>query len=205
MGQGFVSKYKPTARSYAKRINDSILPHVADLNVKLESEVNKIVYAHDIETTLKGAGISYILYKITSLFSLYTLVFVAVVLLFTVPAVYVRHRKEIDAAIAEYTKIAKAKTAEYTKLAHEKAGPHLEALANKTGPVGAYIKKAVPNRTTGSTVGTDRSSTFEQSTASSTGASTGASKFPDVPSSSLNDSGLQEFVDEKKSQIPENL
>lgn len=177
------------------------MPHVAQFNEKFEQEIQKILYSHDIEATLKGAGISYILYKITSLFSLYTLITIAVVLAFTVPAVYVRNKKEIDAAVAEYTKLAKEKTSEYTKLAQEKAAPQIEALAKKTGPVGNLIKNYLPTRTAGTTVGNDRAASYDGQTTAST---TGASKFPDVPSSKLS-SGAQEFVDEKKSTIPESL
>lgn len=201
VGEGFVSKYKPATKTYAKKINDEILPLVAEFNEKFEAEIQKILYAHDIEATLKAAGISYILYKITSLFSLYTLITIVVVLAFTVPAVYVRNKKEIDAAIAQYSKLAKEKTAEYTKLAQDKAAPQLEALAQKTGPVGAMIKNYLPTRTAGSTVGNNRDTSFEGSASAS---STGASKFPDVPSSNLS-SGTQEFVDETKSTIPESF
>lgn len=138
------------------------------------------------------------------MFSLYTLITIVVVLAFTVPAVYVRNKKEIDAAIAQYSKLAKEKTAEYTKLAQDKAAPQLEALAEKTGPIGAMIKNYLPTRTAGSTVGDNRDVSFEgSSSAASTGASTGASKFPDVPSTGL--SGTQEFVDETKSTIPESF
>ena len=122
---------------------------------------------------------------------------IVVVLAFTVPAVYVRNKKEIDAAIAQYS-------AEYTKLAQDKAAPQLEALAGKTGPIGAMIKNYLPTRTAGSTVGDNRDVSFEgSSSAASTGASTGASKFPDVPSTGL--SVTQEFVDETKTTIPESF
>ena len=69
--------------------------------------------SHDIETTLKAAGISYILYKLTSWFSLYTLIFIFVVLIFTVPVIYKTYKKEIDAAVADITKTIKTKSAGY--------------------------------------------------------------------------------------------
>lgn len=126
---------------------------------------------------------------------------IVVVLAFSVPAVYVRNKKEIDAAIAQYSKLAKEKTAEYTKLAQDKAAPQLEALAQKTGPVGALIRNYLPTRTAGSTVGDNRDSAFEGSPSAT---STGSSKFPDVPSSNLS-SDTQEFVDETKSKVPESF
>lgn len=164
-----------------------------------EKCAQKIVYAQDIESTLKAAGISYILYKVTSWFSLFTLITVAVILVFTVPAIYLKYRKEIDAAVAQYSELAKEKTSEFTKAAQDKAAPHLENLANKTGPVGAFIKKNLPKRTAGSTVG---GPTSTDSTEEITGASTtGASKFPEVPTDSLNDSDIKEFVDEGRTKI----
>ena len=73
-GQGFVTKYKPAAKSYAKQFNSEVLPQVARCSEKFEEQIQKVIYAHDIEVTLKAAGLSYVLYKITSWFSLYTLV-----------------------------------------------------------------------------------------------------------------------------------
>ncbi|ODV64736.1 hypothetical protein HYPBUDRAFT_115700 [Hyphopichia burtonii NRRL Y-1933] len=214
-GQGFVTKYKGSTKSYAKYINNDILPHLANFNEEIEGQFQKIVYAHDIETTLKAAGISYVLYKVTSWFSLYTLISIAVVLAFTGPAIYTRNKKEIDAAVAQYTKIAKEKSSEYTQLAQEKAAPHFDALVKKTGPVGAFISSKIPTRTAGSTVGSDKSPSYPGiETEPSTATTTGASKFPEVPSvnpeSSASGSGLEEIIDEarakgEEAQIPTSL
>ncbi|CAK7905987.1 hypothetical protein CAAN1_14S02344 [[Candida] anglica] len=211
-GQGFVTKYKPGTKSFAAKFNADVLPSIAKFNTKVEAEVQNIVYAHDIETTLKAGGISYILYKLTSWFSLYTLVFSAVVLTFTVPAAYFHNKKEVDAAIHQYSQCAQAKFSELTKVAHEKAAPHFETLAKKTGPIGTFISSKIPTRTAGSTVGSDRSTSYASIPASTKPAAakpapanpvvaksadvtvpvsvepevattTGASKFPDVPAS----------------------
>lgn len=200
-GQGFITKYKPTNKSYAKILNEEFLPCVAKLNVKAEDKIQEILYAHDIETTLKGAGISYILYKITSLFSLFTLITAGVVILFTIPAIYVRNKKEIDAAVAQYTKVAKDKTSEYTKLAQEKAAPHIDNLVKKTGPVGSFIASKIPTRTAGSTVGTGKETSFANDAQPSTATTTGASQFPNVPESSTSTTtDLDEIVESAKSK-----
>ena len=139
-GKGFLANFKPTGKLYAKRFNDEVLPELANFNVHLEESFNKIVYSHDIETTLKAAGISYILYKLTSWFSLYTLIFIFVVLIFTVPVIYKTYKKEIDAAVADITKTIKTKSAEFTEKAHKAAGPHIDTLIKKTGPIGSFIQ-----------------------------------------------------------------
>ncbi|EDK36731.2 hypothetical protein PGUG_00829 [Meyerozyma guilliermondii ATCC 6260] len=202
-GQGFVTKYKPAAKSYAKQFNSEVLPQVARCSEKFEEQIQKVIYAHDIEVTLKAAGLSYVLYKITSWFSLYTLVFAGVVLTFTLPAVYVHNKKEIDAAVTQYTKLAKDKASELSAAAHKKAGPHFDTLVKKTGPLGSFINSKIPVRTAGSTVGTETNGYKEPTSAHTTG----ASKFPEVPSSA-DDSILDEFddaADTSKVEVPVRL
>lgn len=205
-GEGFVTKYKPASKGYAKTINDTVLPSVGKGVEFLDKEFQKIVYSHDIETTLKAAGVSYLLYKLTSWFSLFTLFTTVVILLFTLPVVYVKNKKDIDAAVAQFTKLAKEKTGEYSKLAQDKAAPHVDNLIKKSGPVGNFIKSKMPTRTAGSTVGDDKSPSFNNATASdiapeSTSAKTsGSSKFPEVPTGSIkDDSTFEDLVDEGKS------
>ncbi|ODV77251.1 uncharacterized protein CANTADRAFT_302547 [Suhomyces tanzawaensis NRRL Y-17324] len=196
-GQGFVTKYKPAVKSHAKHFNDEFLPLVAEFNLKAEQEYQKIVFAHDIETTLKAAGVSYVLFKVTSWFSLFTLITTAVVLLFTVPAFYVHNKKQIDALVAQYSQIAREKTSEYSKCAQSKASPYVNDLIKKTGPVGNFISSKFPTRTAGSTVGDSRATSFGTDADASihakkveeeisTATSTGATKFPEVPAASLN-------------------
>ncbi|RCK59421.1 Reticulon-like protein 1 [Candida viswanathii] len=204
-GKGFLSNFKYPSHFSAKKFNDQVLPELARINVHLEESLNKIVYAHDIESTLKAAGISYVLYKLTSWFSLYVLIFVSVILAFSVPFVYTTYKKEIDAAVSDVTKTIKARTAEYTEKAHKAAGPHLDNLVEKTGPVGAFIKSKIPVRTAGSTVGDSRATSYgtdadknitaPSSEPAATAHTTGASQFPDVPTSNLHSSSVHEVAD----------
>lgn len=190
-GQGFVKKYAGTPNVRADTFRKSVLPAVGDAAEAVEAEFHRVVYAQNIESTLKAAGVSYILYKLTSWFSLYSLIFATVLLTFSAPYVYQSNKKEVDAAVAQYTKLAKDKTLEYTALAQDKVAPHLETLAKKTGPVGSFIQSKLPTRTAGTTVGSHAySSTYTpHSGAAATsvdepavGVTTGATKFPEVPS-----------------------
>lgn len=187
VGEGFVSKYAGSPNRKSETFRQLVLPALASFAECFEAELHKVVYAQDTEATLKAAGVSYILYKLTSWFSLYTLAFVTVILTFTVPFVYQQNKKEIDAAVAQYSKLARAKTSEYTALAHKKVAPHLDNFAKKTGPVGSFIQSKFPTRTAGSTVGSPQAGSAHTTAPlaaeePSTGVSTGASKFPEVPS-----------------------
>lgn len=182
-GQGFVTKYLGKPKSQSSVLRESVLPSLANLAETLESRFHQVVYAQDIEATLRTAGVSYILFKLTSWFSLYSLVFASVVLAFSVPVVYQKNKKEIDAAVAHYTKLAK-----------EKAAPVLDAVAKKTGPIGSFIQTKFPTRTAGSTVGT---SSVEEP---STGYTSGASQFPKVPATNPS---VSEVVEDATEKVPE--
>lgn len=199
-GQGFVTKYVGRPKKYADVFKTNVLPALGDVSDAVETQFHKVVFAQDIEATLKAAGASYILFKLTSWFSLYSLFFALVILAFTGPFVYSQNLKEIDAAVAQYTKLAKAKIAEITDLLHKKAAPHVETLAQKTGPVGQFVKSKFPTRTAGSTVHS-KGAYSESVTEPSTGVSSGASTFPTAPSSAPH--GASEFVDEVKTQATE--
>lgn len=195
-GQGFVTKYTAHAPSYSKFVNDSILPAIGRFATCAESKVQRIVYAQDIELTLKAAGVSYVLYFVTSYLSLYTLAIVSVVLAFTVPFLYVQNKDEIDAAVAHYSKIVRQKSSELTDQAHKSVAPHLDTLAKKTGPVGDFIQSKFPTRTAGSTVGSGNDTSYNtgagsepvavekplEGAGSAASAHATGSSFPSVPS-----------------------
>lgn len=196
-GQGFVSKYVPVRKeSCAACFNKNVLPAVEKFTVCAESRVKSIIYGENLECTLKAAGLCYINYKLTSWFSIFTLLVIAVVAVFTVPTIYLGNRKEIDAAIQEHTKVLRAKTCELTKQAQKTIEPYINLLIEKSGPVGNFVKTQFPKtRTAGSTVGDSKSTKYNISSDSSVGPkvavptsakTTGASQFPNVPSSTLN-------------------
>lgn len=198
-GEGFVSKYVGQPKSYAQTFRSSVLPAVANGFDCAEKQIHTVLFAQQIECTLKAAGSSYILYKVTLWFSFYTLVFALVILAFTVPVVYKNNKKQIDAVAAQYTKLAKEKSSEYTACAQKKLSPYVETLAQKTGPVGAFVKSKFPTRTAGSTV----SSTHVAGSEPASGVSSGATQFPEVPSA--NALSITEVVEETEAkEVPKN-
>ena len=159
-GKGFVTNYfkqSPTAKSsYSEKFNKEFLPTIADLNTQIEKQVKKVVFAQDIESTLKAAGISYILYKVTSFVSLYSLFIFAIGFFFTVPYIYTTYQKEIDAAVGKYTSCAKAKVNKTL----DDLCPHVHGFFKQLGPIGQAIEKKLPVRTAGSTVGNSRATSY---------------------------------------------
>lgn len=192
-GQGFVTKYLSKPISHSETFKQSVLPAIGDVFEAAEAYVHKVLFAQDIDATLKAAGVSYILFKLTSWFSVYSIVFATVLLAFSFPPFYQRNQKEIDAVIAHYSKIAKDKTSEYTAVACKKVSPHIEALAKKSGPLGSFLQSKFPTRTAGSTVNSQH--TAPVVTEPSTGVATGSSQFPLVPQSAP--SGVTEVNDVK--------
>lgn len=180
-GQGFVTKYLGTKpKSQAQTFRKTVLPAIGDFAGAAETHIYKVVFAQDIESTLKAAGVSYILYKLTSWFSVYSLVFASVLLAFSLPPFYQSNKKEIDAAVAQYTKLAKDKASELYAVAHKKAAPHIDAISKKSGPVGSFLQSKFPTRTAGSTVNSKPTAPVTEKTS---GVSTGSSQFPSVPQS----------------------
>ncbi|KAI5955052.1 hypothetical protein KGF54_001613 [Candida jiufengensis] len=161
-GKGFVTNYKQRSpdSSIAKKFNNEILPIIGSLNIEIETQLKKIFYASDIETTLKASGISYILYKLTSYVSLFNLFVASIILVFTIPFVYTHHKKEIDAAVTKYTNVAKSQISELTTKAHKAAGPRFDEFIKKLGPVGEFVQSKIPTRTAGSTVGTSKATKY---------------------------------------------
>ncbi|CCG24045.1 Rtn1 protein [Candida orthopsilosis Co 90-125] len=151
-GQGFVSNfYKNYSTSFAKPINKHLLPLIGELNVAIEHHLNYIVYARNVETTLKFAGISYIFYQLTSVVSLFTLTIVSVILLFAIPPAYLANKKQVDAFVGKYTACFKQQVGKGVDQIHD---------ALKQTPVGPYLQKFAPRRTAGSTVGNSKATSY---------------------------------------------
>lgn len=201
-GTGFVTKFKPTVKSCAKEFNECALPVIADFNLKFEAEWQKIVFAKDVGTTLKAAGIAYIVYKITSIFSMFSLAMSFVILAFTGPVTYNTNAEQIDAAVSQYYNCAKSKASELRCCACKTISPYIEKISKQGGPVGAFIASKLPTRTAGSTVGDSRATTYGTAADEPAFATTtGASKFPEVPTSNLNAATTKDVVEDIKASV----
>lgn len=153
-GTGFASRFRPAQANRLSKLASEYSPKFQSCAANFEKDVVGITFSADIEKTLKIAALSFVLYKITSWFSLYTILLSSLILTFTVPAVYVTYQKEIHQISEKYLSLAKSKAAEYKDIAIKESKPYISQVNAKLAPVtdkiGAYFPK---NRTAGTTVG----------------------------------------------------
>lgn len=214
LGQGLVTKFRPAklSTSFSSRATGCLETFTKELPA-LESEGQELLYSVNIENTLKSAGLFYILYKITSWVSLYSLVFTSVVLAFTLPFVYEKYQDEINAGLKQATDIANEKYQETSKIVSEKAAPYLKQADEKLGPVSDFIKSKYQVRTASTTVAEDEKATaFTSSSEASATKSTLESKtsaFPDAPTTEPLKAAVEEIkesvnVDDLKNDLLKN-
>lgn len=149
LGQGIVTKYGikecPNTVGLIKPYIDEFLKQ---LPVK-QAKMRMLVFAYVPKNTFKAAGIAYCLHKFFSWFSVWTILFVADLLAFTLPIVYQTYQKEIDAQLECACKTIKKESEKYSQLACDKIKPHLEKLG-----LAKYLQSttttssAAPNSTT---------------------------------------------------------
>ncbi|ONH65503.1 Reticulon-like protein 1 [Cyberlindnera fabianii] len=197
-GTGFVTRFRPAYTNAGQAVVVKILESLAN----------------------STGALSYVLYKITSWLSLYSLIFTATILGFTLPFVYETYQTEINAAVAEYSKVATAKASEYSKVAQEKAAPYIKQADEKLGPVSKFIKQKIPVRTASTTVGEKYpTKSFEPSSAKTSGAQVSAAadsipvknssstpivsgnEFPSVPSTTPLSDQINSKIDETSSNV----
>ncbi|KAH3684059.1 hypothetical protein WICPIJ_004961 [Wickerhamomyces pijperi] len=171
-GTGFVTKFRPAyTTSFSTTASQSLTSLTKSLPC-LEKEGQQLLYSFNIEKTLKSAGLFYILYKITSIFSLYTLAVLTTIGAFTLPFIYETYQTEINEVVSQGYKIGKDKAEEYTKIAYEKAEPVLKQVDEKLGPVSKFVKQQYKVRTASTTVAEDESKSTTSAAAFTSGAST---------------------------------
>ncbi|ODV96051.1 hypothetical protein PACTADRAFT_49469 [Pachysolen tannophilus NRRL Y-2460] len=205
-GTGFVTRFRPAYSNYFQKNADLVSAHFAQYLNLLETTIQELIYAKNIEITLKAGALSYILFKLTLWFSIFTLLLTSTIVAFTAPFIYENNKKQIDELLVKYTKISKQKFFELQEVVKEKAEPLLE----KAGPVGNFIKsKLASSRTATSTVNapapkTDGTPAFGSSTgvSASTADSTNTTnaRFPSVPDSEVPTSTLNHKVENNSNE-----
>ncbi|AWU74558.1 uncharacterized protein C5L36_0A11400 [Pichia kudriavzevii] len=170
-GTGFVTKYKPLIFSKVPSVGETAeyyAPHVVTITKKVEAEGKKLITSTDIEKTFRAGVATFLLYKITSIFSLWSLLFASSIISFTAPPVYLANKEVIDANVVKYSNCARARLDEGIKVAGEKLAPYTEKAKNAGGPIFKFIESKLPVRTAGSTVKKVPSSATTSTTTDST-------------------------------------
>lgn len=198
-GRGFVTRYRP--KEFSTTFSTKTLQYLKVIEAELpnfESNVQKLVYAVDIEKTFKLSAVTYILFQVTSLLNLYRLLFFSTITAFTLPYVYDRYHAEATEYIHLFAKEATIKAKEQWKALQEKSKPLLEKAQSSLGPVSQFIQSTYQTRTASSTVSkTPEDVTKSDATVESVAVSSGsqvadasfseeqpiasAHEFPEVP------------------------
>jgi hypothetical protein len=170
-GTGLVTRFRPAYSSCASSQGVKRLNALSQSLPALEEAIQKLVYAANIENTLKAGALFYILFKITAWLSLYKLIFAATISSFSLPAIYEQNQVQINAALSEYSALAREKAGEYSKTAQEKAAPYVKQVDEKLGPISSFIKQKYQVRTASTTVAAAADSIPEPTPAATTSGS----------------------------------
>lgn len=194
LGTGFVTKFRPAYVSFFEQHASIISAHLVDYLKVAELKVQDLVYSKDLENTFKVAIVTYFLYKITSWFSIFTILMTSTILAFSLPVVYESNKDQIDALVKDSSKVLKLKALQFQEVAKEKSAPYLQKL----GPLGSFIQSKLPkNRTASTTVGEVKPSMDEPVKAASTGI-----ELPSVPTSAPGEVDINELESELKQKTP---
>lgn len=197
LSQGLVTKYGlqdcPNIVGFLKPKIDEILKKLPVYQAKFR----KLVMASSPERSYKAAGVVYILHKLFLVFSLWTLLLLSIIGIFTLPLIYKTYQNEIDECLCQVFRFTKDKSQSFSKVACDKATPYVRQLDEQLSPISSFIASKFPQvRTAGSTVSPESTTTFlaakvpveVESVATTTSAS-----FPSVPDAATVDVGIEEL------------
>lgn len=140
LGQGLITSYCPKECPNTVGL---LKPHIECMMQQWpaqQAKLRKLVFAYQPKNNFRAAAVLYVLHKVFSWFSLWTVAFVGVIGAFTVPLVYSIFQTEIDTAVDNGIKVARTKTEEFSTIASEKTKPYLDTLDKKMGPVSKFVK-----------------------------------------------------------------
>ncbi|SCU81206.1 LAMI_0B05182g1_1 [Lachancea mirantina] len=192
LGQGLVSKYGP---QQCPNIVGCVKPSVDaafEKFPKYQAQLRQLVFAAKPQATLRAAAVLYVVHKLYSLMSLWTMLFVGTIGVFTVPMVYKTYQREIDATVAQGVEAGKQQAQALQSTVSEKAGPYVKQLDEKLGPVSKFMKSkanaaGIAPQSTTSKLAADVP--LEKTTSSPleehTSAKTSSADFPTAPSTKL--------------------
>lgn len=137
---GLVSSFKP---SRLILINKERLQEHSDSLVAIGEEllywIRRVLDARDLKLTLTAFFLTWILYAVTAIAPFSSLATTAVILAFTVPAIYTRFQTELEHARGHFSNIINNKYAEVQDQVNIKAGPQLEKIRAARQTIGGVF------------------------------------------------------------------
>lgn len=216
LGQGLVTKYGPKDCPNVVGVLKPIIDDLLKQLPRKQAVMRQTVFAYSPKNTFRAAVVLFFLHRFFSWFSVWTILFVGDIVLFTFPLIYKTYQKEIDAVVAEVCKHTKQKTQEFTNCACEKAKPYMEKL----GPLNKFVESKI-NKVHTPTVSSVAPGTTQANIAADIpineekhydsvhtmdqGISSAAQMMPSVPESNTIGSTTHEFnVDQLKDELKES-
>ncbi|CAL9731295.1 hypothetical protein MOUN0_L05534 [Monosporozyma unispora] len=187
LGQGLITKYGikecPNTVAIIKPYFDEFLKN---LPVK-QAKFRMLVFAQVPKNTFKAALIAFALHKLFSWFSVWTILFVSVLAMFTLPIVYVTYQKEIDSMLNCACTTIKTKSNQICNQICNKVEPTIK----KIGPLNTLLnnykqKQGISNDSTTTKLAAE----VPISSSTSTGID-----LPNVPNSNPESTSTKEFND----------
>lgn len=209
LGQGLVTKYGindcPNTVGLIKPYFDAFLKN---LPVK-QAKMRMLVMAQVPKNTFKAAFVTYLLHKLFSWFSVWTLLFVGVLATFTLPVVYTTYQKEIDETVGSACNTIKHKSNQTCNQVCEKIEPHVKNI----GPLNAIVQNCCKQSNATAAATTPAAGISAESTTTklaadvpittSTSSTTGID-LPNVPETKLEPT-TQEFAETVKDAAEKTL
>lgn len=216
LGQGLVTKYGPKDCPNVVGILKPIIDDLLKQLPRKQAVMRQTVFAYSPKNTFRAAVVLFFLHKFFSWFSVWTILFVGDIVLFTFPLIYKTYQQEIDAVVAEVCKHTKQKTKEFSQCACEKAKPYLEKL----GPLNKFVESkmneahaptvsSVAPGTTQTNIAADipinENRQYDNVNTMDQGISTAAQMMPNVPETHPIGGATQEFdVDQLKDELKQS-
>ncbi|KAL3233667.1 Reticulon-like protein [Nakaseomyces bracarensis] len=216
LGQGLVTKYGPkdcpNTVGFLKPIIDDALKHLP----RKQAIMRQTVFAYSPKQTFRAAVVLFLLHRFFSWFSVWTILFVGDIVLFTFPLIYKTYQTEIDAVVVEVCKHTKQKTKEFSQCACEKAKPYMQKL----GPLNKFIESkmnqahaptvssAAPHTTQANMaaeIPITEERTYDHANTMDQGISSAAQTMPNIPETQPIGGATQEFdVDQLKDELKQS-
>lgn len=132
---GIISRYKINCDDYKDCFTKTMVPSMNQFFLCLFKSIEKVFLVEDLKCSLKASGVLYILYKLTSWFSIASLLFFFIIMIFTLPFGYTQYKKEIDSCITTICCSMKNVFFQQKSLVQKKLEPYVNKFAKKVKPM----------------------------------------------------------------------
>lgn len=137
----YIARPPPGTPLFKRESFNRITDTIVEEGNEIASELRDIIYCDKTTVTLGWTFAAVMIYYIGMFVSLVTVFFIGTLLLFSVPLIYEKNKKQVDDAVAKASDAASRHIETGRKAAVERASQLRETAAQKSAP---YLEKAPP-------------------------------------------------------------